>query len=377
MTNFFDIKQNSSIKTRESGIELLRILSIFFVVVIHEIPSFLPATNLFVTLSRIISWPAIFSFAFITGYFLILKDDQGSKIKRFLWLTLEIVIWRVLIALVSLIIFTIANGYSAGKFFSIFFGDIILDLFSVRFWYFWGIIFVYLIFPFFASFLNKNYETGKKLLKWILLFFFAITIISTIAFALVPGIGYNFSLYIDQYTFGVVLFSAILGGYWQLIEQEKRLAYNWKMQLCGLVGLIIVYVINFSWAWWRENDTALSYLNPFWYLAGWFYFLIFKGFKFHSDFINWWSGLSWWIYVLHNGNYLPRGWAKQAMEVTNLDDYSRTILTIFLCYFMAVALVLATQNFDRFIFKPYFLARWKIFWTKLTKGNKKVTKVKK
>jgi hypothetical protein len=42
-------------KIRESGVELLRILAIFFVVVIHEIPSILDSSNLFVSISRIIS----------------------------------------------------------------------------------------------------------------------------------------------------------------------------------------------------------------------------------------------------------------------------------------------------------------------------------
>gem|GEM_PF-906151 len=41
------------------------------------------------------------------------------------------------------------------------------------------------------------------------------------------------------------------------------------------------------------------------------------------------------------------------MSYTNLDNYSRTILTILICYFLTIILVLATQNFDRFIFKPF------------------------
>ncbi|MBE4704121.1 acyltransferase family protein [Spiroplasma platyhelix] len=378
MIDFFDIKQNSAIKTRESGIELLRILSIFFVVVIHEIPTFLPYDNLFVLMGRIISWPAIFSFAFITGYFLILRNNGGNKVKRFLWLSLEIVIWRILIASIYLIVTSIVEGYTINQFFNNFFGEIILDLFSIRFWYFWGIIFIYLVFPFFASYLESNYETGKKLLKWILIFFFLITIMATIGSLLIKVLSYNFSLYDDEYTFGVVLFAAILGGYWHLIEKEKRLQYNWKTQLFALAGLIIVYLINFSFAWWlNDSDSALTYLNTLWYLAGGFYFLIFKGFKFHSNFINWWSGLSWWIYVLHNGTYLPRGWALAIMRTTSLDLYSCTILSILLCYFITLVLVLATQNFDRFVFKPYIWLSWKTFWVKIWKYNKSPNKIKK
>lgn len=378
MVDFFNIKQNNSIKIRDSGIELLRILSIFFVVVIHEIPVFLPTDNLFVVIGRIVSWPAIFSFAFITGYFLILKNDSVNKISRFLWLTLEIVIWRVLIATVSLIATAIVDSYSAAKFFGDFFGDIVLDLFSIRFWYFWAIIFVYLVFPFFASFLDKNYQIGKRLLGWILIFFFLITIMATIGSALIKAINYNFSLYDDEYTFGVVLFAAVLGGYWRLIEEEKRFQYNLKMQLYGLAGLLAIYLINFSCAWWwNDSDTALTYLNTFWYLAGWCYFLIFKGFKFHSNFINWWSGLSWWIYVLHNGSQLPRGWASKIMDASNLEPYSATILTILICYFLTIILVLATQNFDRFIFKPYIHPSWKAFWAKVWKTNKKRDQLKK
>lgn len=369
----FNIKQSLSIKTRESGIELLRILSIFFVIVGHEIYHFLPNDNLFVIIGRIISWPAIFSFAFITGYFLILKNDQGSKIKQFLLLTLEIVIWRVLISLIGLIIFASINHYSVGNFFHDFFVNIIISLISPHFWYFWAIIFVYLIFPFIASFLDKNYYAGKKLLKWILLFFFIITSIATLGSALIKVLDYNFSVYTDKWTYGIVFFAAVLGGYWHLIEKEKRLEYNWKIQLYGLLGLVIVYLISFSWEYWmKDGDTARTYLNPLWYLVGWFYFLIFKGFKFRNQFINWWSNLSWWIYVLHQ---VTRWWAVFLMRITNLDNYSRTILTILICYLLTITLVLIIRNFDHFIFKPFVWEKFKK-WFKTIGKQKQQSKLK-
>ncbi len=371
----FNIKQNISIKTRESGVELLRILSIFFVIVGHQIKYFLPNDGLFIIIGRIITWPAIFSFAFITGYFLILKNDEGNKIKRFLLLTLEIVIWRVLISFISLIIAAVINDYSVADFFFNFLVKVIISLISHHFWYFWAIIFVYLIFPFITSFLDKNYNTGKKLLKWILLFFFAITIIATLGSAFIKILHYNFSPYTGGLTFGVVMFAAVLGAYWRLIEQEKRFEYNWKIQLYGLLGLVIVYLINFSWEWWmKDSNTARTYLNPFWYFAGWFYFLIFKGFKFRSSFINWWSGLSWWIYVLHQ---VTRGWAISLMSYANLDNYSRTILAILICYFLTIILVLATQNFDRFIFKPFILQKLKKWFKPINRKLKQQSELKK
>jgi len=55
MVDFFNIKNNLNIKTRESGVELLRILSMFFVIIIHEIFYFLPSDNLFVAIGRVIS----------------------------------------------------------------------------------------------------------------------------------------------------------------------------------------------------------------------------------------------------------------------------------------------------------------------------------
>lgn len=374
MVDFFNIKNNLNIKTRESGVELLRILSMFFVIIIHEIFYFLPSDNLFVAIGRVISWPAIFCFAFITGYFLILKNDQGSKIKRFLFLTLEIVIWRILISLIYLIAASFIAHDSVANFFYDFFVNVIIDLISPNFWYFWAIIFVYLIFPFFASFLDKNYKNGKQLLKWILWFFFMITIIATLGHALIKVIHYNFSAYTDWATFGIVMFPAVLGGYWHLIEQEKRWEYNSKMQLYGVLGLVIVYLINFSWEWWmKDGGTARTYLNPLWTLAGWFYFLIFKGFKFHNKFINWWSDLSWWIYVLHQGFiYL---WASTLMSYTNLDNYSRTILTILICYFLTIILVLATQNFDRFIFKPFIWEKWKKWFKTINEKRKQQSKL--
>lgn len=363
--SFFNVSQYN-FKERQSGIELLRILAIFYVVVIHEITSFLSSINLFVVISRIVTWPAIFAFAFITGYFLIIKDNGENKIKRFFKLTLEIVIWRVVIATIALIVSAIVEHYSAGDFFSAFFGDIILDLVSIKFWYFWGILFVYLVFPFFAGYLDKHYYTGKKILGWLLLLLFFFSVLATLGSLIRDPLTYNFSLYTDEYTFQVVLFAAILGGYWRLFEQERKLQYDWKIQLYGVIGLFSIYLVNFSFAWWLEDqDSALTYLNIFWYLAGWCYFLIFNSFKFHSNFINWWSSLSWWIYVIHNGSYLPRGWAPNIMHLTNINPYLATILTILICYSLALVLVLATQNFDKFVVKPYLLPKWKSFWAKI------------
>lgn len=378
MSEFTHVKQNhNNIKVRESGIELLRILSIFFVVVIHEITSFLTTDNLFVVVAQVFSWPAIFCFAFITGYFLIFKSDTESKIKRFLCLTLEFVIWKVLIAFIFLFVLTFVEHYSVGDFFGHFFDDIILTLFDVKSWYFWAIIFIYLVFPFFANYLKTNYQFGKKLLLGILIFLGLISVIATVAFFLVRVMNYNFSLYQDSYTIVVVLLAAILGAYWHLIEHEKKIQYGWKLQLIGLVGLLVIYMINFSCYWWlHEHETVLTYLNIFWYLAGWFYFLIFKGFKFHSKVINYWAGLSWGIYILHNGTYLPRGWAPRLVTAMNLDPYLSTILSILFCYVFGICLVLATQNFDRFIFKPHVWPAWRIAWTKLFHTRKKVTKVK-
>lgn len=352
-------QKQDNIKVRESGVELLRILSIFFVVVIHEITAFLPGDNLFVVISRIITWPAIFSFAFITGYFLIFKANSESKITRFLWLTLEIVIWRVLIAFIFLLSITFVDHYSVGQFFWNFLINIILDLINYKAWYFWAIIFIYLIFPFFSNYLENTYRSGKKLLGWILIFLIFISVIATMAFLLTDVLGYNFSLYQDPYTIVVVLLASLLGAYWHLIEQEKRIHYNWKIQLIGLIGLLVVYLINFSFLWWVNSDGALSYLNIFWYLAGYFYFLIFKSFKFHNEFINLWSNLSWWIYLIHNGSFLPRGWAVRIMNRTNLNPYSSTILTILICYFITIILVLVIKNIDTFVIKPYIIENLK------------------
>lgn len=371
-------KQSNNIKIRESGIELLRILSIFFVIVIHEITTFLDAGNLFVVISRIITWPAIFSFAFITGYFLIFKKNTENKIPRFLWLTLEIVIWRVVVAFIFLFVITFVEHYSVGQFFYHFFNEIILTLFDVKSWYFWAIIFIYLIFPFFSSYLNNNYHMGKKLLGWILIFLILISIIATIAFFLVDTLGYNFSLYKDPYTIVIVLLASLMGAYWHLIEQEKKIQYTWKLQLIGLIGLLVVYIINFSCIWWWKQDIAvLTYLNIFWYLAGCFYFLLFKGFKFNNKFINWWSSLSWWIYIMHNGTYLPRGWAPRITRTMNIDPYSATILTIIFCYFLTILLVLAIQNFDKFVFKPYVIVNLKVASKKKKSKNSRTNNVKK
>lgn len=376
MANFSNIKiKHNNSKVRESGIELLRILAIFFVIVIHEIPVFVDHSSLFLVIGRIISWPAIFAFAFITGYYLILKSDDENKLKRFLFLTLEIVIWRVLVSLIYLSVSTIGGYYTGEQFVGMLFGTIILDLFAVKFWYFWAIIFIYLIFPFFSNYLNKNYQGGKKLLGWLLIFLLIITTLATLGSGLSGALGYNFSLYTDNYTLVVVLVAAVFGGYWHLVEQEKKISSSWKLQVFGLIGLLSVYMINFTFYWWlNSEETGLTYLSPLWSLAGWFYFLIFQNFKFHSRIINWWAGLSWWIYVLHNGDFLPRGWGRMIASVINVDPYSQTILAILFCYVLTIFLTVLIQNLDRFIFKPYLVEKIKVFWNRHVKLKKKSSK---
>lgn len=297
--NFKITKQQQQLHIRESGIELLRIISIFFVVVIHSAPYFLQTSDGLTSLIiKIISWPAIFSFSFISGYFLIIKNCDGKKTNKFLWLTLELVIWRILISFIYWTVLSISQKYSFKDF--LFTLPIILtDLVDVNFWYFWAILFVYLIFPFISSYLQQNYQTGKIMFTFLtcLLLFFSLL-------ATINKLSFNFFYYSDDYTLVVVFTSACFGGLWHLFEIEKNINYTYKMQLSGVMLLLGCYLINFSISWWGENMSAgLSYLNIFWYFTGFSYFLLFKGIDLDSKFINNWAMLSWPIYVIHNNSF--------------------------------------------------------------------------
>lgn len=268
---------------------------------------------------QIISWPAIFSFSFISGYFLIIKNYDGKKTNKFLWLTLELVIWRILISFICLTIVSISQKYSFNYF--LFNSAIILkDLVGVKFWYFWAILFVYLIFPFISSYLQQNYQTGKRMftfLTYLLLFFSLLATITKFFF--------DYFYYSDEYTLVIVFTAACFGGWWHLLEIEKNINYTYKIQLNGIMLLFSCYLINFSISWWGNNMyVGLSYLNIFWYLTGFSYFLIFKCISLYSKFINNWAKLSWPIYVLHNNLFLPRGWAPYLIKIGNFNNYLST-----------------------------------------------------
>lgn len=263
---------------RNYGIDLLRIVSMLFVVILHcnfrggLIPS-LSSYSIqykFVWLSEIIAYCAVDIFALITGY--VMCDKKDIKIKNYLNLWLEVVFYSFFVTL----IFDIYNTNLVST------KDYIFSFLPVtngQWWYFT----IYTGLFFLIPFLNKAINSfNTKQLK--ILFFFIIIAFSfydTIAKVFYLNNGYSLIWIILLYVLGAIIKKC------NILSDVKT--YKLFIMMIGLYLITYLYKLyGFEYEFFNikiTKDLLISYTSPTIVGVSILYVLIFSRIKF-NDFLK-------------------------------------------------------------------------------------------
>lgn len=293
---------------RESNFELLRIISMLFIILWHVImhggmlqTCQNEGLKICLNILQFIIVVHVNSFVLVSGYF---QSKSKFKLSKFLTLVFQVIFYSSIIYLVGIKLGVVKN-YNWG---------LILENFTFNsignYWF----INTYLIVYIFSDYINKfiNNLTKKDLKKFLIIGFIIFSIVPIISCGkLLDNTGYNFYHFIYMY---------ILGAYLRLFPLDK--SYHLKIFsvkkyriFLGCLFFICVYLnysfvivsrelsnLNFIFDYVSNvfNYNSLNYSLPFVIIQSVVYFELFGTFHFKNKFINYISKYVFGVYLIHD-----------------------------------------------------------------------------
>ena len=328
--------KDDTVKFRNSNFELLRLLSMFLIIISHyslhggfDAPTYntLSINKYFLQILLHGGKIGCYLFMFITGYFMIYRKNNYKKILK-LFLELEFY---------SIVIFFIFN-FGMGKYYSK--KDWIRNLLPIVYgnWFVVNYIMMY----FFIPFINKIVLCldDKNLKKMVLLI--------VIIYSLIPTIGYYVPKYQWSFSnFDFMLVSYIIGAYIRIkgfskFEDKKKCIKIILISVCILLLLILVMDLlatkfkNNTYIWMAtitRYQTAFGEL-----LISIAIFYLFKNISFKSRFINFIAPSMLGIYLIHD-NDLVRPWLWKEVFPNNNYLYTNYLVVHFFVKVVAVFII--------------------------------------
>lgn len=331
-----------NIRNRESNLELLRIISILFVITLHYCYRFifnnsnfniLTLNNSFIHIMESTSICAVNIFLLISGYF------QGSKanisIKKIFILFVEV----ILLNFMEMIIRGVLTSKHPGIL-------NILYCFLPRNYYVWIYCAVYLFSPFVNKLLFSLTDTQyKKMVLCIFLtFFFIPTVVDFFADVFkIKGVellspvsqngnggGYTFVNFLCMYVIG-----ASINRYRKIFQERKFLPFfTYFFSTC------IIFVFSFV------SLHAFDYCNFFVVFQAVSLFCIFINFQVKSKFINFIAGYVFEVYLIH-GFFIALLYKK-----VDIDDLINFSIAKFISFSLLIIFLICIFSFlTAFIFK--------------------------
>lgn len=364
---------------RDSNIELLKVISMFLIVISHvtqtlgntgmiQVFDFDSATNsiqnFILILFRHLGALGNVIFVICSSWFLVdTKKDYKKKIFHFIFDTL-------LISLGSMFFFILLGKDLSRE-------EIWMSVFPITYVHYWFIT-GYLLFLFILPFLNKvlKLTNQKELLRLNLVLLFLYYGINFIK----PSYFYS-----DLFPFIIIFFMiAYIKLYLQDFSNDrKKNGILFALSVIGLfllilgtnlVGLKTHYFPN-KMSYWVRN------YNPFLLLIALSLFNLFKSFKIHHFMINYFSSLSLYVYLIHE-NLLVRNHIRVSLWNYVYHTFSfRYIVVEVLIYsflFLLISLILSilykytvskiiTIVVDKISQNSFIMKKWGIFEEKILK----------
>ena len=336
-------------KTRNSNYELMRIVSMFLIVLYHALLHGNVINNstgnlkIFFELLEFMTLVHVNSFVLLSGYFQVDSKFKQSKV----WsITNSCIFYKALV----IIIFSLFGIMTFSK------TTIFQELFPLNLTEYWFIkyyLFLYCLSPF----INKAISNfDKKTFKKLLVLIFVI-------FSIIPIITGNQGFENTGYTFLQFTYLYLIGAYFKKFPVVvKRI----KLVLIFIVSIILNYLIykltfkvqgiNNLIDWFSNNIKLFSiyYSNPFVMIQSIAYFLLFGTFKFKNKFINKLASLCFGVYLIHDNN-IVRGYIYRWLKIDNglINNISYVfylIIIVILIYIVCSLIEYIRQVIFRFIY---------------------------
>lgn len=347
---------------RQSNFELMRIVSMFMIILWHilihgnVLENTTPLANLFFRIIMCFLAVHVNSFVLLSGYFGYNKEVKATKI-----LKLNNSMWFY--TLLFVIVFKCLNMYNINNL-EIF--KAILPIPFSDYWFATTYLIMYIISPGLNSVINNTKQ--KNLRKILISCFMLFSILPWVTGQKFFDINFGFSLI-------HFCFLYLLGGYLRLYPIEKNIHFkNYstnKIKLITIFFYIVLCIINyliysFSNNLISFNSTILtdignnfgffqsiSYANPLVVLATVSYFIYFSKLNIKSKFINKISKYTFGIYLIHDNYYVRMfiykfiGFSNKIYNLRSLGMILISAIIIFIC---SLIIELIRQLIFKFIY---------------------------
>lgn len=303
-------------KLRQSNFELMRIISMLFVVMWHvilhsDLYNSTGVTKFILDALILFGVVHINSFVIVTGYF---QCDKEFKWSRFFQTFSIVWFYKALIALIFFIFITstISNVELLKEIMPLDFRD---------YWYINCYLILYLLSPFINKLvINLEQKDFRKLL-----------LLSFVLFSLIPLISNQGIILNDGYTLIQFVFMYLIGAYLKKYSPDKNIHLkNYsknKKQVLYLFVLIFVFFVNFMLLIFSKtligiNSSLLNevgtyifnnsrmYSNPLVIIQSISYFLFFSTMSFKSKIVNYISKYTLDVYLIHESFYISQNLYK-------------------------------------------------------------------
>lgn len=295
-------------KIRESNFELMRIISMFLIIIWHILihgnvinNCVNPGVKVFLEISMFFILIHVNSFVILTGYFQSVSSFKKDKLIK---LVIQVITYSSVITLIGL-----KMGWN-GDFRRITILNSFLPSVLGNYWF----IVAYLIVYVYSDYINKFiHSLSKPDYKKLLFIGFGI-------FSVMPYISGMKLLYNDGYNFYSFIYLYMVGGYLRMYPLKE--SYHFKHMsikkyryviifLFIVCGLLNYFVNDFAYKIAGFNEfyseianrifgTHLIYSSPFAIIQSVCFFELFKTINIRSKLINFVSSTAFGIYLLHD-----------------------------------------------------------------------------
>lgn len=349
-------------KIRESNFEIMRIVSMFFIVFYHIniatgghlSDSTTGVTRMIILLINMVIMVHVNSFALVTGYF---QYDKKFSIKKIIDLILMVWVYKIII----LGIFYFLGLYN---FTSV---ELIKELSPIEFqnlWFFKTYLALYILSPFINMFI-KNIDK-KNFKSLLIVLFIMFSIISTITGQQTfTNTGFNILHFIYMYLIGAYLSKYPLHEMrlFKNIGNNKKIiifcsiwimlgVFNFLlMQFCYQIASISSNKLIHYYAITIIVDNLYCYQNPILIFQSIAYFMMFSCFKIQNKIINYISSCIFAVYVITENVYIRNNMYKVLKIDTGEFFYGKKIFFYaIICAVLIMIVCISIESIRKLIF---------------------------
>ena len=329
---------------RNYGIDLLRIVSMYMVVIIHTLSyggileSSSGISHSMIILLQTIVYCAVNCFSMISGYVTYSDNNMCIKYSKYIKLWVQVVFYGVIISGFFFLISSETTSFSN-------FVYSFVPVFSNRYWYFTAYTVCFFLSPFLNKMIRKCSCRELSILVIVIVFLFSIY----------SSVAYNFGgdiFYLVQgFSAFWLLMMYIIGAWIKKVNISKRINLKWIFLVT--VSVLITWIVK-SFCPKVAGDIIGAYTSPTILLNSIIFVALFSKLKIgHKGLIliKFMSPAVFGVYLIHNNSVIRDNYMRDAfLWVSNLNYWVVPFVILFIsaCIFLVCILI---EKVRLFLFK--------------------------